>query len=140
MTGAGDAAVAAGDRGRVGRFVAVGCVAAAVHWSVVRAVVEAGIAAPLLANVLGWGVAFGVSFAGHHRWTFGDAPGRDARRSLPRFLVVSLAGFAVNEATYAALLGGLGGWRYDVVLAVVLVAVAGLTFVASRLWAFRGRH
>lgn len=136
----GQTAAASGDRGRVGRFVVVGCAAAAVHWSVVRAVVDGWAVAPLLANVLGWVVAFGVSFAGHHRWTFGDAPGRDARRSLPRFLLVSLAGFAVNEATYAALLGGLGGWRYDVVLAIVLVAVAGLTFVASRLWAFRGRH
>lgn len=136
----GQTAAASGDRGRVGRFVVVGCAAAVVHWSVVRAVVDGWAVAPLLANVLGWVVAFGVSFAGHHRWTFGDAPGRDARRSLPRFLLVSLAGFAVNEATYAALLGGLGGWRYDVVLAVVLVAVAGLTFVASRLWAFRGRH
>jgi putative flippase GtrA len=136
----GQTAVASADRGRVGRFVVVGCAAAAVHWSVVRGVVDGWAVAPLLANVLGWLVAFGVSFAGHHRWTFGDAPGRDVRRSLPRFLLVSLAGFVVNEATYAVLLGGLGGWRYDIVLAVVLVAVAGLTFVASRLWAFRGRH
>ena len=118
------------------RFVVVGCTAAAVHWSVVRLAVGATGMAPLLANLLGWMVAFGVSFVGHHRWTFGDVPGRSVGHRLPRFLLVSLAGFAVNEAAYALALAW-GGWRYDLTLAGVLVLVAVGTFVAGRRWAFR---
>ena len=118
------------------RFIVVGCTAAAVHWSVVRLAVGFTGMAPLLANLLGWMVAFGVSFAGHHRWTFRDVPGRSAGHSLPRFLLISLAGLAVNEVAYALALAW-GGWRYDLTLAGVLVLVAVGTFVAGRLWAFR---
>ena len=90
---------------------------------------------PLLANVFGWLVAFGVSFSGHYRWTFRDH-GVPLWRSALRFFAVSASGFAINEATYAFLLD----WsrlRYDVVLAVVLVAVAGGTYLLSRHWAFK---
>ena len=89
---------------------------------------------PLAANVLGWLVAFIVSFAGHHRLTFrghGAAPGPAA----VRFFAISAGGFAVNEAAYALLLAW-SDLRYDVVLAGVLLAVAALTYLLSRHWAF----
>jgi hypothetical protein len=50
--------------------------------------------------------------------------------------MVSALGFAVNETAYAALLK----WttiRYDILLALVLIAIAGLTFILGRYWAFR---
>lgn len=115
-------------------FVAVGSVAALVHWLVVVALVEGRQLAPLVANVVGWLTAFVVSFGGHRRWTFEDQ-GAPAARSARRFFAVSAAGFAVNEGTYAALLHGTG-WRYDLVLVIVLLAVAALTYLASRRWAF----
>jgi putative flippase GtrA len=89
---------------------------------------------PLLANVIGWLTAFGVSFLGHHSWTFrghGTALGTSARR----FLMVSAGGFLANESAYAWLLHA-GGLRYDVALAMVLVAVAIVTYLLSRHWAF----
>ena len=89
---------------------------------------------PLLANVLGWLIAFGVSFSGHHRWTFRDH-GVPLWRSAMRFFAVSAIGFSINEATYALLLHW-SSLRYDLVLAVVLVAVAGGTYLLSRHWAF----
>ncbi len=101
----------------------------------VKLLVEGLGLAPLWANLWGWLVAFGVSFGGHHRLTFA-AHRAPLRSSLPKFFLISAGGFAVNEATYALLLH-YGGWRYDLTLAVVLVAVAALTFVSSRLWAFR---
>ena len=124
------------ERSRLVRFVVVGCTAAAVHWSVVRLLVDGAGMAPLPANLPAWLIAFGVSFAGHHHWTFGDVAGRTVSRSLPRFLMVSLCGFAVNQTAYAIALAW-GGWRYDLTLAAVLVLVAVGTFVAGRLWAFR---
>ena len=100
-------------------FIAVGCAAAATHWSVAIASVEGLGLPPLGANAVGWLVAFVVSFYGHYRLTFRH-------------------GFALNEATYAWLLHATP-LPYDVLLAIILLGLAGLTFLASRLWAFRRR-
>jgi len=121
-------------RGRVGWFVAVGCAAAAVHWCVVVSLVGRLGWHPLAANVLGWLVAFVVSFAGHHRLTFRDQAAPIAT-SVGRSFLVSAGGFGINEATYALLLAW-SGQRYDLVLAVVLLAVSGLTYLLSRHWVF----
>lgn len=121
---------------RLPRFVAVGCTAAAVHLGTVLLLVSGAGLAPLAANVGGWIPAFAVSFVGQWRITFSGrgAPGGQALR---RFLLLSLGGFAANEAAYAALLH----WTtlpYSLLLATVLVGVALLTYVLSSLWAFRG--
>ena len=124
-------------RGRIAWFVLVGTAAAGVHWGVVVMLVKHAGWQPLLANVVGWLIAFGVSFSGHSRWTFRDhgvALGRSARR----FFAVSASGFAINEATYALFLHW-SGLRYDLVLALVLIAVAGGTYLVSRHWAFNRR-
>ncbi|GAA0777239.1 hypothetical protein GCM10009108_12610 [Castellaniella ginsengisoli] len=102
------------------------------------ACVTLGGLAPLAANVVGWLVAFGVSFAGHYRLTFRHqhAP---LVRAASRFFLVSALGFAVNEAAYATLLH-LTAIRYDVLLALVLIGIAGMTFILGRYWAFRHSH
>jgi putative flippase GtrA len=121
---------------RMGFFIAVGCAAAAVHFLVVVLLVSQFAWAPLLANVGGWLVAFVVSFTGHRLLTFraNDAP---LWRAMRRFFGVSLAGFAANESTYAALLH-LSGLRYDLLLAIILVLVAVMTYLLSSRWAFLG--
>jgi putative flippase GtrA len=115
-------------------FIAVGCAAAFVHWAVVVALVSRAGWRLLVANVLGWLVAFGVSFARHQRLTF-RGHGASVRSSGMRLFLVSAGGFAVNEAAYAGLLG----WsrlRYDVALAAVLIVVAAIIYVLSRYWVF----
>lgn len=121
---------------RIVRFIAVGCLAAAVHLGVVVLLVSGMGWPPLVANVLGWLVAFGFSLTGHRLLTFRSRrpPVWQAAR---RFFAVSAAGFCVNEAMYALLLGW-SGWRYDIVLAFVLVAVAVMTYLVSSRWAFLG--
>ena len=121
---------------RVPRFIAVGCTAAAVHYGVVLLLVSRAHAAPLVANVGGWLLAFVVSFLGQWRFTFA-ASGAPAWRSLRRFLVLSIGGFAANEAAYAALLH-FSSLPYDLLLAIVLVGVAFATYVLSTVWAFAG--
>ncbi|ANN80683.1 sugar translocase [Bordetella flabilis] len=116
-------------------FIAVGCAAAATHWLVVVACVEAMDARPLLANVLGWLVAFCVSFSGHYLLTFRHQAGAWHVAAV-RFFCISAGGFAINELTYAWLLHRTA-LRYDVLLALVLLAIAVLTFLFSRFWAFR---
>ena len=117
------------------RFAVVGAVASAVHFTVVVLLVRGADWTPPVANVAGFAVAFVVSFVGQWRWTFASgAP--HWQHALPRYFLVSVAAFAVNAASYALLLR-YAPLRFDVALALVLIAVAGATFVLSRAWAFR---
>ncbi|WP_205959721.1 GtrA family protein [Ramlibacter humi] len=117
-------------------FVLVGCCAAAVHFAAVVWLVAGHGWLPLLANVAGWCLAFCVSFLGQWRLTFRSRQAR-WQDAMPRFLTLSLAGFAMNETAYAAFLRW-SGVRYDVLLALVLLGVAAITYVLSSRWAFRG--
>jgi len=116
-------------------FIIVGCAAAMTHWLVVVGCVRTVSMAPPIAHVVGWLVAFLVSFSGHYRLTF-----KSQQKSLPialrRFFFVSASGFAVNELAYSYLLH-VTSIRYDLLLAIILVAIAVLTFIVSRWWAFR---
>jgi putative flippase GtrA len=117
-------------------FAAVGTVAAAVHWAVaVLAVEQAGVA-PAWANPCGWLVALLVSFTGHWRLTFRDRQVHPLRSAL-RFVALSATAFAVNAAAYGLMLRW-GAVRYDVGLAIVLLLVAMLSYLASHHWAFAG--
>lgn len=118
------------------RFIVTGGVAALVHLGVVILLVDHAGLAPLVANVLGWLTAFGVSFAGHHWWTFAHQRAH-WRSALPRFFMLSATGFGINETAYALALRFLP-WRYDVLLVLVLGAVAVGTYVLSKWWAFHG--
>jgi putative flippase GtrA len=121
-------------RFRAVRFIGVGCAAAAVHWCAVVGLVNGWQWHPLLANVLGWLIAFSVSFLGHHWMTFHDH-GSTISVAAPRFFLVSAVGFAINEAAYAMALR-LSPGHYQLCLLLVLAGVAGLTYVISRHWAF----
>ncbi|MET0377456.1 MAG: GtrA family protein [Spongiibacteraceae bacterium] len=116
---------------QLARFGVVGVAAMCVHWLVVRLLVPAGMA-PLLANVVGFGVAFNISYFGHRNWTFASDSAH--RATFWRFLTVALTSFALNEALYSVLLQFMD---YSLALAIVLVAVSVLTFILSKLWAFR---
>jgi putative flippase GtrA len=119
---------------RLAWFVAVGCTAAAVHFGVVVGLVSQAGWPPLQANFFGWLAAVGVSYFGHHRLTFSQARA-PAWRAARRFILLSAAGFAINEGSYALLLHGTG-IGYRAALALVLVGVALFTYWASRRWAF----
>lgn len=90
---------------------------------------------PELANALGFGIAFFVSFAGHRRLSFPDHA-VERWTSLRRFAATALLGFAVNELVFVALLRGLrvSAW---LALAGGMAVAAGQTFLLGRFWAFR---
>ncbi len=116
-------------------FIAVGTAAALTHLAVVAAVVELSGLQPLAANVIGFGVAFLVSFAGHARFTFPLSPERFAA-ARARFFAVACTGFVLNQAAYAEALHLFGPRYYLPALAAVLIGVAAATFLLSKLWAF----
>ena len=115
-------------------FVIVGTSAAAVHWLVVVALVSGMALHPLLANIAGWLVAFMVSFTGHYQLTF-RRHDTTATAAMRRFFLLSAAGFLINETTYALLLK-FTTIDYQWLLAGVLIAVAVLTFLIGKFWAF----
>lgn len=117
-------------------FIVVGASAAGVHMGAVIMLVNYFSLQPLVANVFGWLIAFVVSFAGQRALTF-RATHAPLARSMRRFFVISAGGFVINELTYALLLK-YGGLRFDVTLFIVLLVVAGFTFLLSRYWAFAG--
>jgi len=121
---------------RLLRFGIIGASAAAIHYLTVVVLVETSGIAPLLANVAGFALAFWCSFFGHRYWTFGDHQVASEQNSARRFLLTALLGFALNEGLFYLLLHG-AGLRYEYALGIAVVAVAGVTYVLSRLWAFR---
>jgi len=119
-------------------FIAVGSAAALVHLLTVVLLVEQMHLAPLVANVGGWLCAFTVSYGGHRLLTFADhdAP---VLQSAGRFFLLSAAGFAINESAYTLLLHS-SQVPYYLLLAIILVCVAVLTYLLSRRWAFAGNR
>ena len=113
-------------------FLTVGGFAALTHVGVFAMV--QGLMMAELANALGFGVAFVVSFAGHRCLSFRDAR-TPVGTCLRRFAITALAGFASNEVVFALLLRSL---KLPSLLAlwVALMVAAGQTFVLSRYWAF----
>ena len=125
-------------RAELVRFGVVGVGAMLVHLGAVSLwLVPAGMT-PLAANVLGFLLAFGVSYWGHRHLTF-RAVHVAHRHALPRFLAVACLGFAGNEALYALLLR-FTPLDYRLALLLVLGAVAAMTFALGKLWAFAGRE
>ena len=122
---------------RLLRFSVVGVVASITHYCAVILLVEGATFPPLLANIGGFMVAFGVSFAGHCLWTFSDRA-IDKRVSLFRFLGTAVLGFCLNEALFFGLLR-FTPIPYFIGLALVIGLVAVGTYFLSRFWAFRGR-
>ncbi|GAC1032780.1 hypothetical protein thsps21_36090 [Pseudomonas sp. No.21] len=117
-------------------FSVVGLLAMFVHFTLVAGLLVPAGLAPLQANVLGFLLAFTLSYWGHRTRTF-DASHVPHAKALPRFFLVSCLGFCLNEALYFLTLRftQLG---YREALLLVLVAVAGVTFLLGRFWAFHG--
>ncbi|WP_428419768.1 GtrA family protein [Methylibium sp.] len=115
-------------------FVIVGAVAATVHWLLACAAMRGLAWPPQLANLAGFVLAFGVSYAGHKRYSFRS--GARHRDALPRFAVVALSAFSLNGLLYQMLLSAQL-LPPEAALALVLLTVAAGTYLASRLWAFR---
>jgi putative flippase GtrA len=117
-------------------FILVGAIATAVHVVTALAAHHLGGIEPLPANFIGYVCAVGVSYLGNARFTFGRPALHGGR--FVRFAVISASGLAANQAITWLLVGRLG-LPFWAGLAVVVVVVPALSFVAARLWAFRTR-
>jgi putative flippase GtrA len=117
-----------------GVFAMVGAAATAVHVGTALTAKQFGGLSPLEANLAGYCAAVGVSYLGNAWLTF-RRPTRNLAQ-FGRFLAVSLAALALNQAL-VYLLVERAGWPFWLALGPVVVMVPVLSFILSRLWAFR---
>ncbi len=117
------------------RFVIIGAAASLVHLAVVWYLVDQWAIKELVANVIAYIIAVQVSFWGHHSWSF-SGHGGGKRKSMAKFISVSLSGLALNQLSFYLLLK-FTPLDYRVALVLVLGFVAVFTFVFSKLWAFK---
>ncbi len=120
-----------------GRFALVGLGATLVHVLGYVAGIELAGLTPLAANALGFALGVNISFLGHRSWTFRGAQTVGAGGTLMRFWAVALAGLALNTLFVYLVTGPLGlayAWAIPLIAGVTPI----VTFLLSKLWAFRG--
>ena len=119
-------------------FFAVGVAATLTHLCVglgLYYALDLGLSA-LAANLAAFGVAYLVSYIGNATLAF---PGtRLGPASFFRFLAVSLSSLVLNQTIVFAVVD-LDGRPYWLALAVVLITVPPLTFLAMKFWGVHGR-
>lgn len=117
------------------RFGIVGVANSVIDLGVFGALVWAG-AAPLLANLAGWGVAVAFSYAVNSRWSFERSAQVGEVRSALRFFVLGAAiTLGVSSGAIVALSAHIGVMPAKI---VGLVVAAALNFVAAR-WSIENR-
>lgn len=116
------------------RYVAVGLANTLVGLVVIYIVMYALGLGNASANIIGYAVGLGFSFALNKRWTFshdGDTPG-----AFIRFLIVVLLAYFANLATVMFTAEVLG-WNRYVAQALGIGPYTVIGYVGSRLYAFR---
>jgi putative flippase GtrA len=116
------------------RFAVIGCTAMGIHWSTVVLLVQRWDLPPLIANILGFLLAFQISYLGHYRWTF-KATHLSHKTTSVRFFATACLGFFLSESFYALALY-MTPLPYELSLIIVLFLISTSTFVLSKFWAF----
>ncbi len=120
---------------QVMRFGVVGTLAAAVHFSVVVALVEEFMLNPLYANVFAFLIAFQVSYWGNRYWTFSEST-VSHRAAMPKLFAVTFSNLMANQGLFYIFLKIIG-LPYMLALFLVLIILPPVTFTLGKLWIFR---
>ena len=119
---------------QLSRFGFVGVVATLVHVTMGLGLHNGLGVAPLIANLVGFGCALGVSFFGQTRLTF---PGATADvTAFLRFAAVALTGLATNQLI-VWVVTGLLAQPYWLALVIIIITVPCITFTMLKFWALR---
>jgi putative flippase GtrA len=116
------------------RFAGVGALATSVHVTLFAVLLELLPISALVANLVAFGAAVLLSFAGHCRWTFRLRGGHGP--ALRRFSVVAVLGLGLNSAIAYGIVDRLG-WHYAYAVVPIATITPVTLFLLSRRWAFR---
>lgn len=119
---------------QLSRFGAVGLVATGVHVGVGLGLNYGLGVVPLLANLVAFLTALGVSFIGQTRLTFPGA--RADGVAFARFTFVAVTGLGLNQAIVWVVTSALGR-PYWLALVIIIATVPWITFALLKLWALR---
>lgn len=115
------------DLPRLLRFAGVGIAATLVHMGAALAAVYAGFA-DQQAHLIGFCVAFGVSFWGHFSWTFKSK--KAIGQTLPRFCLLAILGYLLSALVLWGLQGALMMAELRLVLAICVIPL--LSYLAAK--------
>lgn len=133
-------------------FLAVGAIAALVHFLVLVSIVNFTTATPAWANVGAFLIAFVVSFFGHFYLTFKQSDhsnknvqhknnnSNNKKRHLPalgKWFSSSAAGFIANQGLFVMGLRWFGEQYYIVIWLLVTGVITVMTFALGKFWAFK---
>jgi putative flippase GtrA len=120
---------------RLVAYATVGATATAIQYAVLVLAVQAWHVRAVVGSTIGFVVSVGVNYLLNYHFTFRSrAP---HRRAATRFLVIALAGLALNAAVMALLTEWLAiGYLLAQLVATALVFVLG--FIANTQWSFAG--
>lgn len=116
------------------QFALVGGAAALTHYATAMLCVYVLAQNEYAANVIGFLVAFSVSYLGQSLWTFADK-NTPRQHALPRYFLTSLTGFGINTVfLYMALYINL---PYPLALLLAIAGSACFVYIISSTWVFR---
>jgi len=115
------------------RFIGVGSIATLIHALILWGAVEQVGIAPKWATLLGFALAFLVSYFGHFFFTFQST--QPHRRALPGFFISAVTGAALNVAIFLIAMDGLAA-SYWTAFAWTILIVPGVTYGLSKWLAF----
>lgn len=121
------------------RFGVVGIAGFAVDALILTAAIAIGLG-PWLGRIVSYLAAATATFALNRAWTFRDRQGAGALSAQwARFVALNLGGFALNYATYAALIATVPLVAGQPVLGVAAGSIVGMgaNFALSRRFVFR---
>lgn len=119
------------------RFGGVGGLVTLVHVLVALAAERTLPVSAQQANLMGYAVAFVLSYIGHARFTF-RAPVRSMPQVL-RFFFLSLVGLAASSLTVWVVTTVIGS-SFTVAMAAVVVIVPLVSYLAMRFWVFAAQN
>ena len=130
---------------RFTRFLTVGAVGTFLDFCLLSLLKFLGFPT-LFANSLSFTAGVINNFTWNRLWTFADAKGADWRRQLMQFLLVSLAGLALNSAIVLLLenpfgtLLGQPDYGYLPAKAIATGVVVFWNYFANRYWTFNSKQ
>lgn len=114
-------------------FGFVGVAASVLHF-VVAVVAMRVLGAPiLLANLLGFILAFSLSYVGHYKWTFRSSANHKV--SVPKFAVTAVMGYVINNIVLIILISATG-LELSLFILIAIGVSAAVVYLISNRWVF----